>query len=231
MNFRVDPVVAGRLLPAPFHPKLVAGWAIAGICLIRLKDIRPTRLAFVPGVGSENAAHRFAVQWEQDGQTREGVFISRRDSNSRINALLGGRLVPGEHHYAKFEVEERADQLSVSLFSDDGQTRVRAAGRAMDRWPRDSVFASLDEASRFFEGGSLGYSPTRHRTRFDGLELRCLNWSVRPMAMDVVESSLFDNHEIFPAGSAAFDCALLMRGVEHEWHSRGDLYSREPVKV
>jgi len=33
VNYRVDPDVAATLLPAPLRPKLVNGWAVAGICL------------------------------------------------------------------------------------------------------------------------------------------------------------------------------------------------------
>ncbi|MGN7786676.1 hypothetical protein ACTJIJ_19230 [Niabella sp. 22666] len=37
--------------------------------------------------------------------------------------------------------------------------------------------------------------------------------------MDVlnVKSSFFENKDIFPEGSVAFDNALLMTQVEHEW--------------
>jgi len=41
VNFRVHPEVARDLLPRFFRPKLVNDWAMAGICLIRLKEIRP----------------------------------------------------------------------------------------------------------------------------------------------------------------------------------------------
>ena len=63
VNYRVNPDAVQAVLPPPFHPKLVRGVGIAGICLIRLRGIRP---AFVPswlGISSENAAHRMAVEW------------------------------------------------------------------------------------------------------------------------------------------------------------------------
>src|SRR2546423_12753150 len=85
INYRVDPAVLATLLPAPFRPKLVGGAGMVGICLIRLKQLRP---AFLPpwlGVSSENAAHRAAVEWDEDGRVREGVYVRRRDTNSRFN--------------------------------------------------------------------------------------------------------------------------------------------------
>jgi len=33
-----------------------------------------------------------------------------------------------------------------------------------------------------------------------------------------VFSSYFSDETKFPAGSVEFDCALIMRDIEHEWH-------------
>src|SRR5687768_8286619 len=200
VNYRVDAAVAARLLPAPFRPKLAGGYAMAGICLIRLKQIRPAFVPFTAGIGSENAAHRFAVEWERDGRRREGVFIPRRDTSSRLNTIVGGRLFPGEHHHARFEVSETEDRLRVEFESDDGQARVSVAARLADGLPVDSVFGSVDEASQFFEGGAIGYSATRDAGRYDGLELRCKTWAVQPLAVEAVRSSYFDDRMKFPEG-------------------------------
>ena len=94
VNYRVDPDVLARILPAPFRPKLVNGMGMAGVCLIRLKHIRPRFLPAFLGISSENAAHRIAVEWDQDGEKKEGVFIPRRDTSSWLNTLAGGRLFP-----------------------------------------------------------------------------------------------------------------------------------------
>jgi Uncharacterized conserved protein (COG2071) len=40
-NFRVDPQVMQQQLPSRFRPKLHNGFAVAGICMIRLDHIRP----------------------------------------------------------------------------------------------------------------------------------------------------------------------------------------------
>ena len=40
VNYAVDPEVLARTLPAPFRPKLHRGLGLAGICLIRLRDVR-----------------------------------------------------------------------------------------------------------------------------------------------------------------------------------------------
>ena len=223
VNYRVDPAVLARLLPAPFRPKRVRGFGMAGVCLIRLKQVRPRLLPGWLGISSENAAHRIAVEWDKGGQPCEGVFIPRRDTSSRLNALVGGRLFPGLHHHAHFDVAEGGGRYRVALDSDDGRTHLLVEGRVAQDLPPSSVFDSVQEASAFFERGALGYSVTKEAGRFDGLELRSFNWAVQPLAVERAESSFFDDPGLFPAGSAELDCALLMRGIEHEWHARGPL--------
>lgn len=221
VNYRVEPAALALQLPPPFRPKLVNGSGMAGICLIRLGELRPR---FVPGFlghHSENAAHRIAVTWNSGGAEREGVFVHRRDTDSRLNTWVGGRLFPGVHHHAEFTVAESADRFSVELASDDGKTRMKVDGAAAPSLPAGSVFKSLAEASAFFERGSLGFSPGRKPGRFEGLELRCEGWRVEPLAAGHVSSSFFENPRLFPEGSVTFDCALLMRGIRHEWHERG----------
>jgi len=230
-NYHVDPEMIRQILPAPFEPQLVGGFAIAGICLIRLKHIRPR---FVPsqfGISSENAAHRIAVEWEEDGQRKFGVYIPRRDTDSRLNAFIGGRLFPGEHHHARFRIDERDDRLSVAMLSDDGQASVVVNARPAEWPPNTSVFESLQNASDFFAGGSLGYSATSQAGRFYGLELRCQSWHVTPLSVERIESSFFDDPMRFPAGSIEFDCALVMRGIDHEWHAREDLCCAKTATV
>lgn len=221
VNYRVDPDVLSRLLPRPFFPKLQQGVGIAGVCLIRLKQLR-TR--FVPrwlGLSSENAAHRIAVEWDENGTRCEGVYIPRRDTSSWWNALAGGRVFPGEHQHAEFAIREAAGRFDISVRSCNGLLAIRA--RRASALPDSSVFTSLQEASAFFEAGSVGYSATRDPSRFDGLELRCRRWCVEPLQLEALKSSFFDDKSRFPSGTAQFDCALLMQSVEHEWLGRPDL--------
>src|SRR5688572_17685780 len=139
VNYRVDPSVLAPLLPAPFRPKVVHGVGMVGICLIRLKRIRPASLPAWIGVSSENAAHRTAVEWDDDGAIREGVYVRRRETSSWLNALAGDRLFPGIHHHAEFAIEETSDRYSVALQSDDGVTSMRVRGRRTGQLPASSV--------------------------------------------------------------------------------------------
>ncbi|MBE2249509.1 MAG: DUF2071 domain-containing protein [Myxococcus sp.] len=221
-NWRVHAETAQALLPSPLKPKLQAGKAIAGVCLIRLEDIRPELVKALPlGIDSENAAHRIAVEWTDEGVRKEGVFIWRRDSSSFLNQLAGGRLFPGVHGAATFDVEDDRTRISFEMKGADVAISLRA--EATQAWPTSSVFQSVDEASRFFETGSAGYSVTDDPTRLDGMHLVTDGWKVDPLDVKAVRSSFFDDLARFPAGTATFDHAIVMRDLTHHWQSLPDL--------
>jgi hypothetical protein len=219
VNFRVDPEVIQRQLPSPFRPRLVAGRAMAGICLIRLEQLRPRNLPGVLGVSSENAAHRVAVTWtDAAGGQRQGLYIPRRDTDSGLNRLIGGRLFPGGHQRARFRVRDEPTTLELALETAAGRADVwLRARRTADTLPATSGFTSLAAASEFFAAGSVGYSPSRHGACLDGLELVVPVWTVHMLDVESVSSTYFADASRFPPGSVVFDSVLIMRDVPHEW--------------
>jgi hypothetical protein len=196
VNYRVDPAVAQRLL--------LDGSAVAGICLLRLGDLRPSW--FVPriGWGAENAAHRFAVEWDGADGVHTGVYIPERHTASRLAVLAGGRAFPGRHRLARFVSEESPERVRLTL--DSPATTV------------SSLFPTLASASAFFQSGSVGWSPALDGRSFQGIRLATDAWSVSAAEPVRVESSFFDS---LPAGSAVLDNVLLMRDVPVTWNSPG----------
>ncbi len=192
--------------------------------MIRLEHLRPKMTPEFIGLSSENAAHRIAMLWDdEDGKTHEGVFIPRRDTNSPVNLLLGGRAFPGEHHRAAFRVREWGDGISLAMRSIDREVAVEVDSEVARTLPITSIFPSLEASSAFFECGSLGYSLTRDRGRLDGLRLKTTEWKVEPLQVSHVRSSYFLDKSKFPRGSVQFDHALIMRNIRHEWHNADDL--------
>jgi len=216
INFTVDPEIILRIIPAPFRPKVYRGKAIVGICLIRLKKIRPKGFPDLISLSSENGAHRIAVEWDENGQIKEGVFIPRRDTSSRINSFVGGRIFPGKHFHAEFDVQEADGNYNIAFNSSDG-TKIAIDASKTDAFDPHSIFRNLETASEFFQGGAIGYSPSGRK--FEGLELRAYQWAVEPLTVSKVQSSFFEDETVFPKGSVRFDNALLMTQIEHEWHS------------
>ena len=221
INFTADPKVVEKIIPFPFRPKLYKEKAIVGICLIRLKHIKPKGLPDFVGVNSENGAHRIAVEWDENGETKSGVYIPRRDTSLKLNALVGGRIFPGKHYQAKFNVNENDGNYHIDFKSSD-ETETLIDASETNVFNVNSIFETLNHVSDFFEKGDLGYSP--NNDKFEGLRLKAYQWEVRPLDVKNVKSTFFENEEFFPKGSVTFDNALLMTNIEHEWKSEMDKY-------
>ena len=217
VNYRLDPEVASRLLPGGMRPDLVNGYAVGGICLIRLSRLRPEGLPARVGITTENAAHRIGVVWEGSRGLEHGVYIPRRDTDSRLTTLIGGRLFPGEHHHARFDVRESGDALQVSFRSTDRTAHV-GVRVAVDDVLRDSaLFDDVSAASRFFQDAPVGRSARTAGPELDAVKLTTSRWSIEPTRLLSVESSFFSDTARFPVGCAQPDSALLMRDVPALW--------------
>ena len=216
VNYIADPLFVEKILAKPFRPKLYEGKVIVGICLIRLKNIKPKGLPDFVGVNSENGAHRIAVEWEENGILKEGVYIPRRDTSLKLNAIVGGRIFPGKHYFANFNVKETNNTYHLDFTSSD-KTTIEIDAKLTDKFNENSIFKNLNNVSTFFENGSIGYSP--NGTNFEGLKLETYRWEIQPLEVTNVKSSFFEDESVFPKGSIQFDNAILMTNIEHEWKS------------
>lgn len=230
VNYRVAPEVVRRILPSRFRPKLQAGSAIVGICLIRLEQIRPKGLPSFTGISSENCAHRIAVEWEDDaGTAKEGVYIPRRDTDSLMSTLAGGRIFPGVHHHSKFTVSDRVGCISIRVEAAEFKSPlVDIVFEESETFPGSAAFGSLEESSRFFESGCTGYSSRGDSCSLDGLLLKVPEWKVSSLSAKLVRSAYYDDPSVFPPETISFDHALLMRDIPHEWHSEPAMRAETP---
>jgi hypothetical protein len=230
VNYRIDPEVVQRQLPAPFRTQLVAGWAVGGVCFIRLAHLRPNHSPSIVGIRTENVAHRFAVEWDDDAGRQVGVFIPRRDTSSRVTALAGDRLFPGMHRLARFEVDERGPDLRLAVESRDGTLGLSVTAQE-DAELGGKLFSSLDQAIDFFRRGSIGYSPTGSSSRLLGVRLQSQSWDARPVTIDDMKSTMFDNLELFPKGSCLLDFGLVMRDLPACWVAEGEIHTCSTMSV
>jgi Uncharacterized conserved protein (COG2071) len=223
VNFRVDPTVARRLVPTPLELIVERGACVAGICLIRLERLRPKGLPAAVGVASENMAHRIAIRYPTPAGPSDGVFIWRRDTDQALVSLLGGRLFPGVHGRATLEVTEDDASLAMDVRTERGEADVTLRVRATSEWRPTPLFPTFDTVAEFFRRGDCGFSCSLHQNRLEGMRLKTLVWKMEPLAVDGVSAAFYEDTRRFPAGSAALDGAVVMRGIPHEWHELGDV--------
>jgi hypothetical protein len=150
-----------------------------------------------------------------------------------VHGVIGRRLLvsfradPGvvqRHLPSPFHVEDADDRIALGMTSADGRVHLDVAGRVAAELPTTSIFRTVDDASAFFEPGSVGYSATASGRRLDGVILKTHSWSVRPLAIERVSCTYFADETVFPTGSVTFDCALIMRNIAHEWQAGASMY-------
>lgn len=219
VNYRLDAENVARILPRGMRPDLAQGYAVGGICLIRLGELRPWAVPARLGLRTENAAHRIAVIWEGQEGPQRGVYIPRRDTSSALTVCVGGRVFPGEHHRAKFDTRESADRLTVGFCSRDGKASARVEVKPSRTLSGSMLFGDLEEASRFFRGAPTGYSARSSGPELDGVVLDSVSWEITPAELVAVESAYFSDTALFPPGTAEPDSALLMRDIQALWRA------------
>jgi hypothetical protein len=223
LNFRADPSAVQKLVPAPLEVEQYLGFAIVGICLIRLEHLRPKGVPSALGISSENMAHRVAIRYPVDKGIKPGVFIWRRETDRKMVEFLGGRLFPGAHGGAKFEVIDETDFLQMTVSTTNQDADVSFVARRTSQWPENSLFQGLRNASDFFQQGDCGFSCSLRGDSVEGLQLRTLRWEMGPLEIEEQTCAFYQDALRFPTGSVTFDSALLMRGLPHEWHEIKDI--------
>jgi hypothetical protein len=219
LNYRVDPQVIKSLLPHQLDPLVINGYASAGICLLRLKNIGIKHSSAFLRITSENAAHRFLVKWIENGEEMHGVYIPRRDTDSVLNVWLAGKFFSWPHYMAKFEVQESRGSYSLKMKSKDASSHLQVKAELTNAFPTVSMFDSLAHASACFQNCAVGISPSMNPNQLKVIQLKTRTWIVKPLHVRELGSSYFENSDMFPTDQIRFDNALLMENIEHEWHS------------
>lgn len=223
LNFRVAPEIVAPFIPGPLEVLTHGEAAIVGICLIGMEQLRPKGLPGWIGVTSENMAHRIAIRYPTRTGMSDGVFIWRRDTDQCLVSLLGGRLFPGVNQRAAFTVEDSEKDISICVRTQDRMADVDFDATYDTQWRSQSVFPSFDDAVAFFRRGDCGFSCSLREGRLDGLQLKTLRWEMNPLNVHRFHSAFFEDRVRFPSNAVHFDCALMMRGIPHEWHEISDV--------
>lgn len=219
VNYRVRPDVVKSLLPLHLDPLIVNGYASAGICIIRLKDVGIYGSPSCFRMTSENTAHRFLVTFIKDGEKMNGVYIPRRDTDSTLNVMLAGKIFSWPHYPATYEVVETIGRYSIKMKGKEKKTLLDIETHTVNKFPSGSMFDNIQHASDCFKSCSIGISPSTTADNFKVIELRTKRWAVKPLHVKKLTSTYFEDESLFPKSAIQFDNALLMTEIQHEWCS------------
>jgi hypothetical protein len=211
--YRLDPDVAQGLLPLPFRPRLINGYAVAAVVLARLARLRPAGLPTTLGLTRECAAHALAVEWRTGHTLHTGAYVLHRDSA----AADGPRLAPRLRRAAQFTVDERTDGLQITYRSADRSTQVNVDVSLAAGLTGSALFPDLRAAARFFEPDGEGVATGAWVPRRRGLRLTATDGALSAANVRIATSSILADPVVFPPGSLHLDSALLLRDVAVAW--------------
>lgn len=211
LNLRVDPEYWSRSgrLPSRLEPVDVDGASIAGVCLIRLRELRPAWAPRGLGVSTEGAAFRVACR-DRDRNGARCVAIIGRWTSSRLVRWTDG-VTPMHHRFARFTSTETASSVEITVNDAAVGDTCHVKASATAAWPGDSVFGSVDEASAFFAQEADGHTVGDGGACLGGVSLTVPEWRVTPLAVEEV------TFPWLPQDVFDVDHALLMRDAESTW--------------
>ncbi|MEZ4829135.1 MAG: DUF2071 domain-containing protein [Bacteroidia bacterium] len=227
INYRVEPAVLRKLLPAPFEPRLFGNYGIAGICFFDLSQLRIKGLPLSPCISAQIVSHRIAVNWEESGIKKEGLYITQRDTSSTLVHFSGGRFFPSEYSLTGMKFRESFGYYELHL---GGHHPTSFLAKESADFAEGSVFSGLPAAASLFAQNSMEYAPRYENMVFDGIAFRASRHKVQPLHICQMRSSFFENEENFPRGSVFFDHALLMKNIRSEWIALPEMLAPKPSR-
>lgn len=222
INFRMDPAIVRQFLPVGVEPRVIHGFAIGGICVVRLNKRKLGPLIRIRE--SENVAHRFAIcppaATSHESQASSCVYVCRAHTSSRWNSFLGNRILAGRYHRANIDVEESPEVIRVKMTSRDKSSQLSFSGVTGCGHPMESIFSSIGEALRFLEQCSIRRAIESRSSGSNGISHRVSWKQLVPLRTQGLETSFFYDESRFPAGSIEFDSAFILRSREHVIESK-----------
>ena len=216
-NFRVEPDLLQRHLPAWLEPQLFDGSAVASFCILDLHDVTFRPIPGPLGLRNINCAHRFGVLEKESGNP--AVYVDERNTDSKLGAFITSLGFPGKHPYVDARIEKSETDWTIAV-RDDAESplfhgRVRPAAEF-----RSSLFASMDEFQEFLASGVRSFCPAVKASKWNVVDLHKKDSSYEPLAAEDVADRLLE-HWASEGGAIEFDSAVRTAGGTYVWEYRG----------
>ncbi len=213
VNYRVDLETLDKALPAPFRAREVGDTreGMGSVCFTQVEDARPSLFPSGMGTTVEAVTHRVSAELRLEGEpTAEHCFyVPQREVSSRLQAIVGRRLLPTKMEQAEITTEENGDGCLVLV--EDGIEKVGFEVRETDtdEVDEDSVFYSVESARVFLCEGGVEYS--RSGGSYGGLNCCQDGGEMVPVEVTRARSSYFEKM------GGVLDSAFVIAETEHEW--------------
>ena len=218
--WKIDPVVARRLVPAPLRPKLVQGTALGAVDAMGLHGLRPRIVPGPLGLSLGMCTHLIAAEWKDGSHYRDVLYVIRRDVDVHLLGRAGGLLLPGKSHGARIQSRDELTDISIACQSLDQRCELDLAGHIGAQWPKHGLFdspAAMMDLLGNRSGGRIAFDDAGHGTL---IQLEAKPECAEPLTITRHHSTLFAG-TLIPSGAAQIESAVLLRNLVCAWRSEG----------
>ncbi len=219
-TWRLDPVAARRVVPAPLRPRVVHGSAVGAVDCMRLERLRPRILPGALGLSMEMCTHLIPAEWDDNGVRRDVLYVLRRDVQVSGLGRAGGLLLPGHPHPASIQVFDEDTQLQVSVNSKDEVCQLDLGGTLAGQWKESVLFSNGQQLMRILGNQAGGFLVFDDNGSGDLIELEAHPELAEPLDLQRSHSSLFEGG-LIPKGAAQPDAAVVLRNLVCLWSPKG----------
>ncbi|MDP5170606.1 MAG: DUF2071 domain-containing protein [Bacteroidia bacterium] len=228
LNFRTDAEVLRRLLPQPFEPRLVDGFGLVGILLFRMRDLECETTMGLPSPPSEHVLYRIAVSWQQGARTHHGMYILRHEVNAKLPIQQRRRgLFPVAGRPVRWIRRPWAGSFEWTIKTKN-RLRLKVGGKFSKKFPGESVFESLDNASDFFARERSVVAPRYQKSIFTSTHFLPLHWSIKPLHIHTLQTDFSQLENLFPKGMIFFDSGLIWPQMPCRWQKGHEILASRP---
>jgi hypothetical protein len=162
-NFRLEPEVLDRLLPASYlKPQVIKGSSVLSFCVLELRDVILSPFPSFLGFGTTSCAFRSGIIDRSGGRDEPAVYITDRNSDLPIISRLSPWLLSDTIPTIRPSITRKGDVTSIRVHYLDGQ-RLFSADARPSKSPtktESQVFESSDDFTNFIHNGVTSYTPS-----------------------------------------------------------------------
>jgi Uncharacterized conserved protein (COG2071) len=212
-TWRTPVAAAQAILPAPLEPVTCGGFAFWNVVVCRVEGLRPAPLPQAMGLSYWHVAYRLHARARLDcGETVEGLYFVRSDSDNAIVSSGGNWLTDFRFHTASVEVALEAAAITGRIHSSDGSASFRLTDNPPSSLSSGSPFASLSEAAEFLKYKPFALSPAGNDSvRIVRVRRNEANWSFRLVTVEQSKWQFFAGRETMP------EICYSVEPIDYQW--------------
>lgn len=196
------------------------GQGFVALALVATRDLRIAGTPRFCGRDFTLAGFRLFTRYTtREGRRLRGLKILGGGADSRLMTGLGSLMTHYRYRHLRIEVEETREQLAIAT---SGGHRIRLVARKSPEEmpsgpPPGSIFPDLRTARRF--AGPMPFTfdheaETDSMVRVEGVRKA---WNPRPVTIEVIENSFFQEGVFAGMGEGRLANAFLVEDVDYEW--------------